>query len=81
MEENFYYLEKYLAEWLKKQREIIDSKKLIAEGRFKEKISNEPAYFFLGKINELLKKFESVEGFSIWVNDAKNSDKNFVHSK
>lgn len=67
-------IRKYLGkEWLNKEEEFINNKKWIGKEP-KEKISNEPAFYFLKKIDELLKRFEKVEGFSQWVIEAKTTN-------
>ena len=78
--EEFKHIEKHLGnEWLEKQKEFINSKKWIKRNILKENIPTDPAYYFLGKINKLIKKFENVEGFSQWAIEAKNSGNSFKH--
>jgi len=67
-------VKKYLgADWLKKQLEDIEKKDWVREGIPKEMITNDIAFSVLKKIDKLLIKFEKVENFSQWVNEAKTS--------
>ena len=75
---NFQSIKKYLGDaWLQKELESINKKEWVNDNILKEKISNEPAFFMLSKVNDLIKKFENIGGFSQWVRDAKNSKENF----
>ena len=60
-------------EWLNKQKQFIQNKKWV-KVEPKDKISNEPAFYILEKIDELIKKFETIDGFSKWLVEAKNTN-------
>lgn len=60
-------------EWLNKQKECISNKEWIEKNEFKDKIPNEPAFYLLERIDELIKKFENISGFSQWVEEAKTT--------
>ncbi|MDP3027660.1 MAG: hypothetical protein Q8N63_08190 [Nanoarchaeota archaeon] len=68
-------IKKYIGEeWLNKQKEFISAKKWIEKIELKDKIPNSPAFYFLEKIDELIKKFENIEGFSQWALESKTTD-------
>ena len=60
-------------EWLNEQKQFIEDKKWV-KVEPKDKISNKPVFYILGKIDELIKRFENIEGFSKWVLEAKNTN-------
>lgn len=77
---NLIFIKKHLGdEWLKNELEKISEKDWIDGALSKENISNNPAYYVLEKIDKLIKKFESVEGFDQWAIEAKKSGKSFKH--
>ncbi len=72
---NYENIKKYLGEeWLNGQKEFISTKKWIEKSELKDKIPNSPAFYLLEKIDELIKKFENIEGFPQWVLEAKTTD-------
>jgi len=78
-EEKYPFLQKYLPEWLKEQINFIQSKEWIENEQLKTEDTIQIGYTFLKKIEGLIKRFESIEGFSQWVIEAKNSRENFKH--
>ena len=74
----YQYIKKYFGEnWLEEQKSFIESGKWIEGERNRTRETMKIAFFVLEQIDILLKKFESIEGFSQWVRDAKNSKENF----
>ncbi|MBL7148292.1 MAG: hypothetical protein ISS82_05695 [Nanoarchaeota archaeon] len=66
-------IKKHLGEeWLNNQIKIFETKKWIKIEPKKE-LSNEPAFYLLKKIDELLLKFEKVDGFFQWTLEAKTT--------
>ena len=60
-------------EWLNEQKQFIEDKKWV-KVEPKDKISNKPIFHILEKIDKLIKKFENVEGFSKWAQEAKSTN-------
>jgi len=68
-------IKKHLGEeWLTKQKEMINSKKWIENEKYRDKIPLDPAWYVLEKIEELINKFENVEGFDKWTLEAKTTN-------
>ncbi len=73
---DYSYIKKHLGEnWLKEQFKAIESKLWIEKPELRDKISNEPIYFIIKKIDELIQKLENIKGFDKWAIEAKTSKK------
>lgn len=71
---NYENIKKHLGEeWLNEQITSIETKKWISKNESNIKLPTPPAYQFLEKINLLIGRFENVEGFSKWVEEAKTT--------
>ncbi len=70
----YFNIRKYLGDdWLKRQLEEIENINYVKGEISKDQIVNDIAFPFLGKIDEILIKFENIENFSEWIKEAKTS--------
>ncbi len=74
-------IKKYLGEgWVNNLLNFTKSMQWITEEEKKTPENLKIGYLFLEKIDEIIKKFENIQGFDIWVKETKNSSyKDFQH--